>query len=344
MFKRVGIMMTVVFLLIIPISLALTEIEVDEGDLIKLKLKAADADGDPLTYEFLSPLNKDGEWQTGYEDAGEYSSSVTVTDNKGATTKEDIRIIINNVNLPPEIRRFDRIEVQETDFIDLHLPDTDIDGDKITYKISKPLNNKGKWQTGYDDAGIYEITLTASDNDLTDRQEFTLVVHDKDRTADFTDIERNITEGESFSISFPEEDPDGDVITYSGELVYDSRIDENEFSWTPGYDVVQYSPNWLKKKLFLVGIGNTDKNKIRKLIVPVTARTEKSVDNFTMTFFVRNKNRAPMIEEVEDISIFETESFNIRPVVKDFDNDPVRVSFSGSLETYKYDTDYDDAG
>lgn len=343
MFKRAFVVL-MVFLLVIPFAWSLTKIEVNEGDLIKLKLQATDADGDLLTYEFTSPLNGDGEWQTNFNDAGEYMSSVIVTDSKGSQTAEDIKLIVNNVNRPPEIPQFGQIEVQETESIDLNLPKTDIDGDKLSYKISPPLDSEGRWQTGFNDAGVYDVSLTASDGELIDKQEITITVHDKDRKAEFSNIERNITEGKSIQISFPEEDPDGDIITYSGELIYNSRIEGNKFIWSPDFDVVQPNSNWLKKNLFIIGLGNTNKDASRTFTIPITATTDKSADKFTLTLTVLNKNRPPVIEGVHDFTVFETESFDIKPVVYDPDNDPVRISFSGSLDTYKYKTDYDDAG
>jgi len=335
----------IVFLFIIPFCLALTNIEVNEGELIKLKLKATDADGDPINYEFSSPLDKKGEWQTSYDDAGKYQSTVTVIDDRGGKATEKINILVKNVNRPPKLENYGQIEVQETDLVDLKLPEKDIDGDEIKYTISGPLDDEGRWQTSYDDAGEYKITLTASDGELKERQTIVLVVKDLDRREKFDNIVKNVSEGDSIKIKFPKEDPDGDEISYeSSGLIFDCELYDNEFVWTTDYDVVQPRQSWINKKLFKLGLRNTNKEEQRTFVIPVVAKTSKSTDYFNITLIVSNVNRAPVIESVEDIEIYETENFHIIPKVYDPDGDPVTISFSGSLNTNKFQTDYDDAG
>ena len=58
------------------------DIYVKENQNITLKIKAVDPDGDTLTYSISGPF-KGSSWNIGYDDAGEYNVTITITDGKG---------------------------------------------------------------------------------------------------------------------------------------------------------------------------------------------------------------------------------------------------------------------
>jgi len=67
------------------------DIEANEGQLVRITPFALEPDGDDIAYTFSSPLNLNGEWQTDYDDAGEYFAMVTVSDGK-LTDSQTVRI------------------------------------------------------------------------------------------------------------------------------------------------------------------------------------------------------------------------------------------------------------
>ena len=78
------------------------EIIVDEGDLVTLDLNITDPNGDDIVTEISEPVGNDREWQTEYTDHGEYTITITSSDDNATTTKE-IKLVVNDINMPPEI-------------------------------------------------------------------------------------------------------------------------------------------------------------------------------------------------------------------------------------------------
>src|SRR3989338_3178201 len=58
---------------------------VEETELVSLVPTANDPDADLLAYTFTSPLNENGEWQTTYGNAGEYTVTITASDGELTT-------------------------------------------------------------------------------------------------------------------------------------------------------------------------------------------------------------------------------------------------------------------
>ena len=68
--------------------------------------------------------------------------------------------------------------VTEGDLVSFpNLKATDPDGDPIKYTFSKPLNDKGEWQTKVGDKGEYVVTITASDGTNSVDQKIKIVVN-----------------------------------------------------------------------------------------------------------------------------------------------------------------------
>ena len=71
--------------------------------------------------------------------------------------------------------------VQETDLVKVKAEATDLDNDKIVYYYSPPLDDKGEWQTDYDDAGEHDLEITASDGVNQVKQEVKVIVDNKNQ-------------------------------------------------------------------------------------------------------------------------------------------------------------------
>jgi len=147
--------------------------------------------------------------------------------------EEEVEPVVEEVveEVEPEVVELTKITVKEGELVVLKPESEDPDADTILYAFSEPLDNEGRWQTKKGDAGNYEITVTASDGELTDTQKILLVVESVNKPpvleliADIT-----LNEGETVSFEPVATDPDGDevIITYSGWMT--------EASYTTNYD------------------------------------------------------------------------------------------------------------
>jgi len=107
-----------------------------------------------------------------------------------------------------------------------NLKATDPDGDKIYYTFSKPLDDKGEWQTSEGDAGEYTVTITASDGTVETKQEVNIIVETRNKAPVLEKIKDiTIKEGETVKLSPKALDPEGQplTITYSGWMTSDTK-------------------------------------------------------------------------------------------------------------------------
>lgn len=84
-----------------PVLQFIPDIEVNEGETVSISARATDADGDRLTYTYsgwMTSATKD----TGYNDAGEHTVVVSVTDGI-STVSQEVTVTVKDVNRPPEV-------------------------------------------------------------------------------------------------------------------------------------------------------------------------------------------------------------------------------------------------
>jgi hypothetical protein len=157
----------------------LPTLTVTEGELVKLTVKATDADGDKLEYDFGSPLNSEGKWQTRSGDAGVYYPEIKVSDGKETVTKK-IKVVVEPKNNKPVLQFIPNIDVDEGDTVVLNPRATDADGDKLTYAYTGWMTKATK-VTDYTDAGVHKVTVSVTDGISTVSQEVTVTVDDVNR-------------------------------------------------------------------------------------------------------------------------------------------------------------------
>jgi hypothetical protein len=157
----------------------LPTLTVTEGELVKLTVKATDADGDALTYDFGSPLNSDGKWQTRKGDVGVYYPIIKVSDGKEIVTKK-IKVVVETKNNKPVLQFIPNVEVKEGDIVTLNVRATDADGDRLTYTYSGWMDTNTK-QTDYSDSGKHKVTVSVTDGKSTVSQDVTVTVEDVNR-------------------------------------------------------------------------------------------------------------------------------------------------------------------
>ncbi|MDP6648002.1 MAG: Ig-like domain-containing protein [Candidatus Woesearchaeota archaeon] len=169
---------------------------IDETESIDFSVVASDLNNDPLSYSWkLDGLDvgDDAEYtyQTTYDDAGTHTVKIDVSDGLSSASKI-WSVEVRNVNRRPVLEDLDHIEVKETDLVIITALATDDDEDPVTYEIDdgrfEQEDNVFRWQTDYDSAGTYEVTVTASDGQDESSQTFTVAVENQNRPPVITDV------------------------------------------------------------------------------------------------------------------------------------------------------------
>ena len=416
-------------MLILSVSLshAIKTITVYETDFVSLKLDAVDEDGDTLFYGFTEPLDENGQWQTTYGDAGEYTIVVTVSDGQ-LETSNDIELIVNKKNMAPAFDSFTpeqtEITINEGEGINFEIIASDLNKDPLTYEwkldeelvskkesynyksdygdagthkiiiiifdgeeelkkewiinvnkidrealldniqditategdiiqldlpnfkkynlqyeISGRIDKNNYQETGYDDAGIYDITITIKDRSFTYSKTIRIEIIDKDRPPTFKPIANAwLDENQQVTIELEAEDPDGDLIEFSAEnMPPGASLKGNKFEWVTNYNTVTKN-NLLDKTL----------DKFHLLYNPskvtFTAKSKEAEVTQQILIMVKDVNRAPILKELLPITVNEGEDIILEPEAEDPDGDSISYSYSGWTDINPHTTTYEDAG
>lgn len=204
-------------------------IAIDENQELDLGVDIVDPDNDVVEYTFSAPLNDDGKWDTNYGDAGEYVVTITATDGVH-TAIEDVNLVVNRVNVAPELSGVENINAQEGDLIEFMPEVMDPNGDSIELTVSAPLD-MGTFQTDHTSAGVYEIVVTATDGELTTTETVSLTIEDVNVLPVIENVyDMTIMEGETVMIEPVVSDLDGDeIVVRISEPIGDSGV------WETGY-------------------------------------------------------------------------------------------------------------
>ncbi|MFH1511609.1 MAG: Ig-like domain-containing protein, partial [Candidatus Woesearchaeota archaeon] len=199
--------------------LSVSDLVVEEGQLAKIIAFAIDVENDQLTFFYSSPFSSLGEWQTGFTDSGVYATEVKVSDGKLFDSRIVKVTVKDSQNHAPELMHMPDVRVVEGDIVHIMPIATDLDGDSIVFKFQKPLDQDGKWQTGFTDEGFYKVLVVAEDGRGGNAsQEVTITVENSpDNHAPnlFHIGDISVRAGELVSIKPVAADPDGDGLSIS---------------------------------------------------------------------------------------------------------------------------------
>jgi len=231
---------------------------------------------------------------------------------------EDLRESLEN-NEELDTSTLQRIEVEETEIVDLKIDATDEDADPLTFLFSPPLDEAGTWTTTYGDEGEYVVTIAASDGTNTVEQNVLLVVKKKNVAPEVSNVPEvlAVDEGADVSISPDIVDKNSDEVT----VVFSEPLDENG-EWT------------------------TDHTSAGEYVITVTVSDGETQTEKTTKLTVRNVNVPPEITGLEDsITVKEGETVTIQPSTSDLDNDKVELTLSEPVGTDGvWETTYTDNG
>jgi hypothetical protein len=295
-----------------------------EKDLVSLNINAQDPDGNKLLYDFSKPFNKEGKWQTVRGDAGEYIVDITVSDGDLSTTVK-VLVVVESINKVPVMEEIESLTVNEGDSITFEPVATDINEDTVVFSFSGWMDSNS-YNVEYSDVacekGVYDClktfttTVTASDGFSEISQDVEITVTNTNRAPVLEGMEDiSLDEKELVSIETVAADLDGDEITLS----FTSPLDDE-------------------------GKLQTERGDAGSYIIYVTASDGDLSTSEKLTLKINSINKNPILGDIEDIVIDETDTITLNPVATDENNDTVTFTYSGFMTLDSYTTTYDDAG
>lgn len=216
------------------------------------------------------------------------------------------------------------IIVRETELVKLDIQAKDPDKDNLTFSYSKPLDDKGEWQTGYGDEGVYNITVFVSDGVAKVSEKITLIVKRTEAEPEIKDFSPKegkliIAEGESINFKIEAIDLNKDPLLYTWSIDNKVISSKNTLSYRPNFE--EAGQHTIKAE---IGDG---KSSIRK----------------SWTLEVKDVDRSRLLDNILDVTANEGDSVKLNlPDFKKYDlqhsiSDPI-----GNDNAWK--TDFKDAG
>ena len=179
--------------------------DVNENEMLEFTIVGTDPDGEAVIIDFSSDDipeaaqfsdNGDGSgtftWQPTYMDAESYSARFILRSGELSSEEKTVTIQVNNVDQPPEwILIEETVSGDEGSLIEFEVLGLDADGDEITISFSSDnlpeiavFTDLGEgsgtfsWQTTFDDAGGYSLTLVLHSNDLSTEAVISITIED----------------------------------------------------------------------------------------------------------------------------------------------------------------------
>lgn len=221
-----------------------TVLIVKETELVNLVPNAEDPDKDILIFTFTSPLDDNGQWQTTYGDAGEYTVTVTASDGSLTASKE-VLIIVNRKEEAPVLDSTSPAEtattIDETESVEFNVAASDLNKDILRYSwkldgISIGNDDSVEYKTTYEDSGSHTVKATVSDGLFDTEKIWSVTVNNVNRKPQISEIgDIKAKETDTVAINAAALDDDGDELSYS---IDDSRFvqDVGTFTWETTYD------------------------------------------------------------------------------------------------------------
>lgn len=294
----------------------------DETDLIDLKELIVDPDSDVLRYQFGEPFNENGEWYTGYDDAGRYVVEILASDIE-FEVEELIEIIINEKNQAPIIdysfSEDEIIYLYENNSLTFYVEAEDNDeGDEEALTYLWMLGNEtlstieeGEHYFNFDMSGDHELTLSVSDGELEVTRSWTLKVLNTNRMPEVDDLSVTLYETEELILDLEDTDQDGDELNY----IFEEPLNHSTGNWPTGYE----------------DAGN--------YTVTATANDGEFTTTFLIDIEVLDLDRAPELNFPEMLEVSEGEQLVWNVDAVDYDGDEISFEFTNLPEEAMFNLD-----
>ena len=311
-----------------------------EGAQLTFTVSAIDPDGDTLFYSAQNLptgavfTGNTFNWTPTYDQAGTYQVTFIASDSLD-TDSETIAITVTGANRAPVLAGIGDKGVNENQTLSFSISATDADNDTISYSAQNLptgavfAGNTFNWTPTYDQAGIYQVTLTASDGQDTDSETITITVNNINRAPVLAAIDdKLIDENTVLSFTVNANDQDNDTLTYSAQnLPAGAVFADRTFTWTPDY----------------AQAGSYQ--------VTFTVTDGGLTDSQTITITVSNVNRSPILANITNKSIAENNQLLFTISATDPDGDtlsyftsalPAGATFQNQIFTWPLS--FDQAG
>ncbi|MEK6856903.1 MAG: PKD domain-containing protein, partial [Nanoarchaeota archaeon] len=304
-------------------ALEVSDISVNEGELVKVIPEVSDPDNDKIKLIFSAPLNSNGEWQTDFNDAGTYIITVTADDSYNGIVRKNLNINVADLNRAPVIDSISGIrEVFEGDLVELVVNAHDDDNDGLRYSTDSNLfsqnGNIFRWKTEIGNKGTYSVNFQVEDGkNGIDSENVNIIVKEKINNVPAAEIikpEKDLTVnvGDSAEFIGRGEDSDGSIEEYNWIMNGVKVSDKDRFTYTfdkEGTHIVEFSVKDNRGKW-----SETDS---------VSIKVEREIIIL---------NSAPVIESVSGArEVFAGDVVELVVNARDTDNDDLTYGITGNL-------------
>ncbi|MBP1909264.1 Ig-like domain-containing protein [Methanolobus bombayensis] len=313
-----------------------------ENSSLVITLSATDPDtGDSLFYSHNATFGilEDNvfTWVPDFDHSGVHTIEFTVSDGNLSDSKVAV-ITVSNTNRPPYIEIIDDKLLNENEELIIDINGTDPDGDSLTYETNVDFgtleNNIFTWTPGFDDSGIYDVSFTVSDGNLSYTEDIKIAVGNTNVPPVLNPIGgKTVDENNSLSFTISATDEDsGDTLTYaaSGLPSGASFNDQTrQFFWKP-----TYNQSGTHNVVFEVSDGTFSDTELVQIVV-------------------NNINIAPVIGSIGNMTVNENSEINFIVTATDHDKDslvysvsnPSQVgSFNSITHEFSWTPDYGESG
>lgn len=235
-----------------PVFTPIGDRSVVEMATLPFTISATDADANSLTYSAsglptgaaFDPATRTFTWTPTDTQEGVYHVMFQVTDGQVAVSETITITVLSGSNHPPELAAIGNKTVNEGETLSFSISATDVDtGQTVTYSVSGLPSGAAfvgqdfTWTPGFDQAGVYNVTFTASDGQAQDSEPITITVVNVNRKPVLASVgSQQVKENFSLTFSVSATDPDGDPVNYSASgLPSGASFSAGTFSWTPSF-------------------------------------------------------------------------------------------------------------
>jgi hypothetical protein len=234
-----------------PVLNSIAAQSVNENAPLTFTATGSDIDGDALTFSATSlptgaTLNANGSftWTPTYEQSGNYSVTISVSDGK-LSASQNVTITVSNINRKP-VANAQNVTTNEDNAVAVTLTGSDPDGEALTYAVTAApahgtLSGSAPNFTYTPNAnynGSDVITFSVSDGDLSAQATVSITVNPVNDAPVLNSIAaQSVNENAQLTFTATGSDIDGDALTFSAtSLPTGATLNASgSFTWTPTY-------------------------------------------------------------------------------------------------------------
>ncbi len=297
-----------------------------------VSITATDAESDPITLTLqvapsFAKITHNGNGKATITlnpdsaDIGTHTVTVqAVANGKSDTESFTVTVTRNTVpsDTPPVISPISNISLTDSQTLSFSVTATDKEGDTITLSLSSSLGfvtltgNTISINPTSSDVGIYTVTVQAVANGKTDTESFTITVSKTvvDTAPVISEIlDMAMTDSQTRTVTVTATDTDGDTVSLS----------------------LQSSPNFVSISGNIITVKpSTSDVGTHTVTVKATANGKSDTESFEITVIKTAIDVAPIISEIVDISMTDSQTRTVTVTATDPDGDTISLSLQSA--------------